>query len=65
MTLNHQSNKILFRKWKWKLDNAIYNKLHEINPILELSPLIYLHNSNDKMSNRAFQNYTFVYIDKR
>ena len=36
---NPLTNKLLLNKWKSICDNAIFNKLQEMNPNLELSPL--------------------------
>ena len=57
-SLNLQLN-----KWKYKCNNAIFNKLQKINLNLELLPSFSLRKHFSMLLNCTFEKYTFV--DKR
>ena len=42
-------NKFIFNTWKTIWNNAVFNKLHAINPELELSPALSLINRRDQI----------------
>jgi hypothetical protein len=41
-------NKLESSEWKANLDNAVLNKLHDINPTLDVSPFLSLSNRHDQ-----------------
>jgi hypothetical protein len=41
-------NKIVSSKWKANWDNAVFNKFHDINPSLDVSPSLSLANRHDQ-----------------
>jgi hypothetical protein len=41
-------NKLVSSEWKANWDNAVFNKLHDINPSLEVSPSLSLSNRHDQ-----------------
>jgi hypothetical protein len=41
-------NKLVLSEWKANWDNAVFNKLHDINPSLYVSPSLSLPNRHDQ-----------------
>jgi hypothetical protein len=41
-------NKLVSSEWKANWDNAVFNKLHDIKPSLDMSPSLTLSNRRDQ-----------------